>query len=442
MVSYGRCEPEQDASALKLDVLRGWLETEWMAERTGQELIALAITYSVIDLSVLAKYVPDFALAQDFRFTGITPVECSVVMRLNDLNDTGDLTHQMGAHIYRFVSGDKTVDVMVVATYYTDEIYCHRTICLAAVPKDFLPVWHTFTKECVRLDNALEPDEKVIIVGGKENSFVPKVDWDEIVLPAKLKTELLDDVSSFFTKGVDVYRRLNLRPFRKLLLAGVPGTGKTMICSALAKWAISNHYPVIYISSAYRKQGEASGATFEKIEYALSIAASSALPTLILLEELDAYLHEEEKALVLNVLDGNESQVNDKGTLLIATTNYPEAIDERVLKRPGRLDRIFIIPEARTTVDTEQMLRQYLGVLWQDEHKKLIPALVGYPGAFIREVAVHALTQCAYDDLNELSYDLLQRSFNGLKAQLDARDDFLKQRSSNGMQFGAPVLVN
>jgi len=42
-----------------------------------------------------------------------------------------------------------------------------------------------------------------------------------------------------------------------------------------------------------------------------------------------------------------------------------------------------------------------------DDHKELIPALVGYPGAFIREVAVYALTQCAYDDLNELSYELL-----------------------------------
>lgn len=91
--------------------------------------------------------------------------------------------------------------------------------------------------------------------------------------------------------------------------------------------------------------------------------------------------------------------------LLVATTNYPEVIDERVLKRPGRLDRIFIIPETRAAIDAEKMLRQYLGTLWQDEHKGLIPALVGYPGAFIREVAVYALTQVAYDDLNHLPYE-------------------------------------
>jgi len=44
--------------------------------------------------------------------------------------------------------------------------------------------------------------DKVIIIGAKASSFVPKVHWDEIVLPNKLKHDLMEDVSSFFTKGV------------------------------------------------------------------------------------------------------------------------------------------------------------------------------------------------------------------------------------------------
>jgi SpoVK/Ycf46/Vps4 family AAA+-type ATPase len=272
---------------------------------------------------------------------------------------------------------------------------------------------------------------------------VPTVNWEDIILPARLKLDILEDVSSFFGKGIQVYKRLNLKPFRKLLLAGVPGTGKTMLCSALAKWAISQNYLVIYVSSATKWQGDRYGSAFSKIQHALSVASSSSQPTLILLEELDAYLHPEEKALVLNVLDGNESSINDRGTLLVATTNYPEAIDERVLKRPGRLDRVFIIPEMRAQTDAEAMLRQYLGNTWRDEHLALVPKLVGYPGAFIREVAVYALTQMAYDDLTELSYDLLERSFNGLKEQLEARDDFLKQRTNgNGTAVEAHKMTN
>jgi hypothetical protein len=79
--------------------------------------------------------------------------------------------------------------------------------------------------------------------------------------------------------------------------------------------------------------------------------------------------------------------------------------------------------------------------MWKDEHAGLVPQLVGYPGAFIREVAIYALTQLAYEDLDDLSMDLLERSFKGLKDQIDARDDFLTQRTTptNGATNGKPV---
>ena len=269
-----------------------------------------------------------------------------------------------------------------------------------------------------------------MIIGGRAPSFIPTVEWDDVILPAKLKNELMQDVESFFSTGIEVYRRLKLKPFRKLLLAGVPGTGKTMLCSALARWSLGREYLVIYVSGADR-----SGSSFWKIEQALSIAARSKVPTLILLEELDAYLHEEEKAMVLNVLDGAESAENEKGTLLIATTNYPEAIDERILKRPGRLDRIYIIPETREREDAERMLQQYLGTMWKEEHRTMAHELVGYPGAFIREVAVYALTQVAYEDLQELSLELLEQSFDRLQEQIEARDDFLTKRARVGFSF-------
>jgi SpoVK/Ycf46/Vps4 family AAA+-type ATPase len=131
---------------------------------------------------------------------------------------------------------------------------------------------------------------------------------------------------------------------------------------------------------------------------------------------------------MLNVLDGSESVPNEQGTLLVATTNYPEAIDERVLKRPGRLDRIFIIPEVKVHEDAERMLQKYLGPVWGDEHRAFAPKLVGYPGAFIREVAVGALMQCAGEEMTELPLELLERSFSSLKEQIDARDDFLTKR--------------
>ena len=49
-------------------------------------------------------------------------------------------------------------------------------------------------------------------------------------------------------------------------------------------------------------QGDRYGSTFDKMEYALQITAGSKYPTIILMEEIDAYLHTDEKALILNVL--------------------------------------------------------------------------------------------------------------------------------------------
>jgi ATPase family associated with various cellular activities (AAA) len=407
---------------LKMEELENWINTEWTPRYPDQEMLTMWVSNAFTNEVILRKIDPDFTMAGSYKFVGIRPTECPAVVHINAHDISGNVTFQTGAFIYNFSQREtgQIVEVLLLATYFSDD---GRMICQASLPKTFVPAWSDFANECNRLSRAITPNSKVVVIGGRISAFKPTVEWDEIILPAKLKDELLNDVEAFFTRGVGVYQRLKLKPFRKLLLAGVPGTGKTMLCSALAKWALERDYLVVYISSA-----DAQGATFVKIEQALAAASASNTPTLVIMEELDAYLHKNEKALMLNVLDGSESVPNEQGTLLIATTNYPEAIDERVLKRPGRLDRIFIIPEVKVHEDAERMLQKYLGPVWGDEHRAFAPKLVGYPGAFIREVAVGALMQCAGEEMTDLPLELLERSFNSLKDQIDARDDFLTKR--------------
>ncbi len=430
---YNACGPvETGTGDLRMERMEGWARAEWMPRFPDAAFNCYLTNQTCVHQGALSRYDRTQALPGDVHFAGYDALDCDILAEVSAYDYDGEPAYRTGAYAYRFEREGVTVEVLVMSAHYADDGYHYVTMVCCA--EEFLPVWHAFANECHRLVYALTPENEVIIIGGHRHAFVPTVNWDEVILPPALKDDLMTDVESFFTKGVQVYQRLKLKPFRKLLLAGVPGTGKTMLCSALAKWALAQGYLVIYVSSAQREPGQQHGATFDKIEQALSIAANSALPSMILLEELDAYLHREEKALVLNVLDGSEAPINQQGTLLIATTNYPEAIDERILKRPGRLDRIFIIPEAKTQVDAEAMLRQYVGVLWRDEHRALVPELTGYPGAFIREVAVHALTQVAYEDGDTLSLEMLRRSYLGLKEQLAARDDFLKTRPPLALQ--------
>lgn len=414
---------------LKIDILSRWLEHEWMARYPERDLELLWTSETSTNRNILARFDKSVELPDDYRFEGYEPYEQEIVPRILMESSGEEITYQSGAFIYRFrqVESAEVVEVLLVSTFTTDDFYDEDVICMVSLPSSFETVWQGFVRECKRIDRALKPQQKVHIIGGWTTSFSPDTEWDDIVLPDDLKNGIFDDIESFFTKGIHVYKRLNLKPFRKLLFAGVPGTGKTMLCSALAKWALEQDYLVTYISSA-----DEEGPTFRKIQRALSIVSRSDLPALVILEELDAYLHNEEKALVLNVLDGSEGQPNEHGTLLIATTNYPEAIDERVLKRPGRLDRIFIVPEMNRKEDAEKMLRLYLGEMWQDEHAKVAAKLVGYPGAFIREVAIYALTQVARDDLPELTPDMLDNSFNNLRDQINMRDDFLVRKSGLG----------
>jgi hypothetical protein len=428
--------PNPPQPTLKLEQMANWLKTNWMSRQPTRPFHLLVLETTCTRESILKRFSAETVLEGGWRFIGYERDDVSNFYPIDDYSMSyGEVTQLTGAFRHKFIqdSTQTTLEIAIITSYYASE-YNH-IISLGCLPVDFVPVWISFAKECDRLDDAIAPKDMVHVIGGNANSFKPTVNWDEIILPTALKDDILGDVAAFFRRGVEVYRRLNLKPFRKLLLAGVPGTGKTMICSALAKWAIGQEYLVIYVSSAVRRPGEFSGASFSKIEEALEVARDSKYPTLILVEELDAYLHKDEKALVLNVLDGSETALNEQGTLLLATTNYPEAIDERVLKRPGRLDRIFIIPETRTQSDAEAMLRKYLGVMWQDDHRQIVPQLVGYPGAFIREVAVSALTQIAYHDIDELSLETLRNSFRSLKDQIEARDDFLTRRMES-LGFG------
>ena len=406
-------------SILKTDLMSMWITQNWIPTQTHDDYITVITAEICVNGVMLAKFKDDIKLAENFSFLGYEPMDNPDFLPVHDHNFQGELVTQTGTFIYHFKEQDgEAFDIMVMSAYYTDD---HEVAVVACLPKAYLVAWGAFTQMCQRL---AYPESKVIVIGGNTNSFEPKVDWDEIILPKDLKDEILNDVQAFFDRGVNIYKRLNLNPFRKLLFAGVPGTGKSMLCNALAKWVIEKEYQAIYISSA-----DSDGSSFWKIQRALYVAADSNKPTLIILEELDAYLSNDEKALILNVLDGSESFENEAGTLLISTTNYPEAIDERVMKRPGRLDRIFIIPETRTVEDAGLMLKKYVGEMWQEDHMIVAQKLVGYPGAFIREVAIYALTQLVNEEEEQLTLDRLQNSFNRLQNQIEERDEFVLRRT-------------
>jgi hypothetical protein len=369
-------------------------------------------------------------------YDGMEKLDCPAIVPISDYGSRGKrmvLTATSGAYAFKFTTDDgESFEVIYASSYFDDDV--QDLTAVALVPAGKLDTWAAFEFACAR---AVRPKIRrrrdVYIIGGTDAFFDPTVDWTDVILPDELKTSLMDDVEAFFNEGVDIYRQLKLPPFRKLLLAGVPGTGKTMLCAAMAKHAIDQKRIVVYVSGSDRD-----GASFEKIQRAFQAVAAARYPTLLIVEELDAYLRGEDKARILNVLDGVESPNNPQGSLLLATTNYPEAIDERISRRPGRLDRIFVIPTIQDEAQAEQMLRHYMGDHWKNEYTEVLPRLIDQPGAFVREVALQARMLAAHERLTEIQVEMLDRSIDSLLYQMRADKDFLMQRRPIGLGNNRP----
>ena len=365
------------------------------------------------------------------RYEGFEVVDCPIITPISDYGSRGNkmvLTSTAGAYVFQFSDEDGEIfEVIYASSYFDDDV--QDLTAIALVPEDRLDTWAAFEFACARaVRPRIRRRRDVYIIGGTDAFFDPTVEWDDVILPADLKEQLLHDVEAFFEEGVEIYKQLKLAPFRKLLLAGVPGTGKTMLCAAMAKLAISQKRIVVYVSGSDRD-----GASFEKIQRAFQAVAAARYPTLLVVEELDAYLRGDDKARILNVLDGVESPNNPQGSLLLATTNYPEAIDERIVKRPGRLDRIFVIPTIQDEEQATAMLRHYMSEHWQEEHAEVAAQLVDQPGAFVREVALQARMLAAHDRKTEVNLDLLLQSVDSLTVQMRSDKDFLMQRRPMGL---------
>ncbi len=168
----------------------------------------------------------------------------------------------------------------------------------------------------------------------------PKTTFADVAGIDSEKQELQEIVE--FLKNKDKFRALGARVPRGVLLAGEPGTGKTLLARAIAGEA---NVP-FFATSGSDFSGIIVGLGVAKIKEMFEMAKRNA-PCILFIDEIDAIgqkrsshsINDQDREQTLNqLLIEMDGFANETGIIVIGATNRPDMLDAALL-RPGRFDR-------------------------------------------------------------------------------------------------------
>ncbi len=168
----------------------------------------------------------------------------------------------------------------------------------------------------------------------------PKTTFADVAGIDAEKQELMEIVE--FLKHKDKFKALGARVPRGVLLAGEPGTGKTLLARAIAGEA---NVP-FFATSGSDFSGIIVGLGVAKIKEMFEMAKRNA-PCILFIDEIDAIgqkrsshsFNDQDREQTLNqLLIEMDGFANETGIIVIGATNRPDMLDTALL-RPGRFDR-------------------------------------------------------------------------------------------------------
>jgi hypothetical protein len=167
------------------------------------------------------------------------------------------------------------------------------------------------------------------------------INTDELYeLPTVEIGEILTDIKSFWKKA-ELYKSYRLMHKRGILLYGDPGCGKSGILQ-LCMMHIIKELSGIVINI---KNEDSIKAYVETVPKLRQIEPNR--PLVVIIEDIDSVAGDSNysTSVLLNILDGIKQIEN---VVYIATTNYPEKLEERITNRPSRFDRrYYVAPPSR-----------------------------------------------------------------------------------------------
>ncbi|KKK40880.1 hypothetical protein LCGC14_0416400 [marine sediment metagenome] len=251
--------------------------------------------------------------------------------------------------------------------------------------------------------NDFEEALKEVLPSGIREVFVeiPNVSWDEVGGLELLKQKLIEAVD-WPLSNPSIFTRMGVRPPKGILLYGPPGCGKTLLARAVATESKANFISIKGPELLSKWVGESEKAIREVFRI-----ARMAAPCIIFFDEFDSIapsrgrhtsdsgVSEKVLSQFLTELDGLEAM---KDIVVIAATNRPDILDPALI-RPGRIDRILLVPapDEKARLEILKLFTKDMPLATNAKIEKIIELTEEFSGADIetlcREAAMIALRE-------------------------------------------------
>lgn len=203
-----------------------------------------------------------------------------------------------------------------------------------------------------------------------------------ISLPDLPTQFILDQIKTFWSK-TEEYAKYGWLQKRGILLYGPPGCGKSSII-ALLKHQIVENQGVVFGAGEEGYTDLINGLkSFRNVE--------PTRPCMTVVEDIETYLESSNNSNVakqekeaLSLYDG-ENQINH--VVHLATTNKPDAVADRFIRRPGRFDLVIEIHTPTAKTREAYLTSIGKGNISKEQIEKIVEATKGLSLAYMREIA-------------------------------------------------------
>ena len=259
-----------------------------------------------------------------------------------------------------------------------------------------------------------------------------KVTFEDVAGIDEAKEELEEIID--FLKDPQKFTKLGGRIPKGVLLAGSPGTGKTLLAKAIAGEADVPFFTI-------------SGSDF--VEMFVGVGASRVrdlftqgkknAPCIIFIDEIDAVGRHrgaglggghDEREQTLNQLlvemDGFEST---EGVIIVAATNRPDVLDPALL-RPGRFDRQVVVP-VPDVGGRKKILEIYGKKTKMDQQvdmEVLARGTPGFSGADLENLVNEAALMAARTGAVEITLELLEKAKDKIMMGAERRSMIITEK--------------